>query len=37
MIDPRLALRIKKAWAESVEKGTAFANPVQEKVLRWRS
>ena len=29
--------RIKKAWAESVESGTEFANPVQERVLRWRS
>lgn len=29
--------RIKKAWAESVENGTEFVNPVQEKVLRWRS
>ena len=23
--------RVKKAWAESVENGTAFANPVQER------
>jgi hypothetical protein len=29
--------RVKKAWAESVENGTKFANPVQERVLRWRS
>ncbi len=29
--------RVKKAWAESVEKGTEFVNPVQEKVLRWKS
>ena len=29
--------RVKKAWAESVEKGTPFVNPVQERVLRWRS
>ena len=29
--------RVKKAWAESVENGTEFVNPVQEKVLRWRS
>ncbi|HEY5347987.1 MAG TPA: aromatic ring-hydroxylating dioxygenase subunit alpha [Rhizomicrobium sp.] len=29
--------RIKKAWAESVEKGTVFVNPVQERVLRWKS
>lgn len=29
--------RIKKAWAESTEKGTEFVNPVQERVLRWRS
>jgi hypothetical protein len=29
--------RIKKAWAESVENGTPFANPVQERTLRWRS
>jgi phenylpropionate dioxygenase-like ring-hydroxylating dioxygenase large terminal subunit len=29
--------RIKKAWAESVENGTEFANPVRERVLRWRS
>jgi len=29
--------RVKKAWAESTEKGTPFVNPVQERVLRWRS
>jgi phenylpropionate dioxygenase-like ring-hydroxylating dioxygenase large terminal subunit len=29
--------RIKKAWAESVENGTNFVNPVQERTLRWRS
>lgn len=29
--------RLKKAWAESVANGTAFSNPVQERVLRWRS
>ncbi len=29
--------RIKKAWAESVEEGTTFVNPVQERVLRWKS
>ncbi len=29
--------RIKKAWAESVENGTDFVNPVQERTLRWRS
>lgn len=29
--------RIKKAWAESVENGTEFVNPVQARVLRWRS
>jgi phenylpropionate dioxygenase-like ring-hydroxylating dioxygenase large terminal subunit len=29
--------RVKKAWAESVEKGTEFVNPVQERVLRWKS
>ena len=27
--------RVKKAWAESVENGTAFVNPVQGRVLRW--
>ena len=29
--------RVKKAWAESVEKGTPFVNPVQERTLRWKS
>ena len=29
--------RLKKAWAESVANGTPFSNPVQERVLRWRS
>jgi len=29
--------RLKKAWAESVEKGVPFVNPVQERTLRWRS
>ena len=29
--------RLKKAWAESVAGGTQFVNPVQERVLRWRS
>jgi nitrite reductase/ring-hydroxylating ferredoxin subunit len=29
--------RVKKAWAESVENGTDFANPVQERTLRWKS
>ncbi len=29
--------RLKKAWAESVETGAAFINPVKERVLRWRS
>jgi nitrite reductase/ring-hydroxylating ferredoxin subunit len=29
--------RVKKAWLESVENGTEFVNPVQERVLRWRS
>jgi phenylpropionate dioxygenase-like ring-hydroxylating dioxygenase large terminal subunit len=29
--------RVKKAWAESVENGTDFVNPVQGRVLRWRS
>jgi phenylpropionate dioxygenase-like ring-hydroxylating dioxygenase large terminal subunit len=29
--------RVKKAWAESVEKGTEFVNPVQERTLRWKS
>ncbi len=29
--------RVKKAWAESIENGTEFINPVQERVLRWKS
>lgn len=29
--------RLKKAWAESVANGTPFANPVRERLLRWRS
>jgi phenylpropionate dioxygenase-like ring-hydroxylating dioxygenase large terminal subunit len=29
--------RVKKAWAEALENGTEFANPVQERTLRWRS
>ena len=29
--------RVKKAWAESTEKGTEFINPVQERTLRWNS
>jgi phenylpropionate dioxygenase-like ring-hydroxylating dioxygenase large terminal subunit len=29
--------RLKKAWAESVANGTPFVNPVQERILRWRS
>ena len=29
--------RIKKAWAEHVETGAAFVNPVKDRVLRWRS
>jgi phenylpropionate dioxygenase-like ring-hydroxylating dioxygenase large terminal subunit len=29
--------RVKKAWAESVENGTTFVNPVRERTLRWRS
>ena len=29
--------RLKKAWTESVTGGKPFANPVQEKTLRWRS
>jgi phenylpropionate dioxygenase-like ring-hydroxylating dioxygenase large terminal subunit len=28
---------LKKAWAESVANGTPFSNPVQERILRWRS
>jgi len=29
--------RLRKAWAESVASGAPFDNPVQERVLRWRS
>jgi phenylpropionate dioxygenase-like ring-hydroxylating dioxygenase large terminal subunit len=29
--------RVKKAWGESVENGTPFVNPVQERVMRWKS
>lgn len=29
--------RLKKAWSESVETGNPFVNPVQERMLRWRS
>jgi phenylpropionate dioxygenase-like ring-hydroxylating dioxygenase large terminal subunit len=29
--------RLKNAWAESVESGAPFVNPVQERTLRWRS
>ena len=29
--------RLKKAWSESVATGQPFVNPVQERVLRWRS
>ena len=29
--------RVKKAWADSVENGTEFVNPVRERVLRWKS
>jgi phenylpropionate dioxygenase-like ring-hydroxylating dioxygenase large terminal subunit len=29
--------RVKKAWAEAQESGTAFANPMRERTLRWRS
>ena len=29
--------RLKKAWAHSSETGEPFANPVQERILRWRS
>lgn len=29
--------RLKKAWAESVETGAPFTNPVQAKTLKWRS
>ncbi len=29
--------RVKKAWADSLEYGTEFVNPVQERILRWKS
>jgi phenylpropionate dioxygenase-like ring-hydroxylating dioxygenase large terminal subunit len=29
--------RLKKAWSESVETGKPFVNPVQERMLHWRS
>ena len=29
--------RLKKAWSESVESGKPFVNPVQERMLHWRS
>jgi phenylpropionate dioxygenase-like ring-hydroxylating dioxygenase large terminal subunit len=29
--------RVKKAWADSLENGTEFVNPVQERTLRWKS
>ena len=29
--------RVKKAWAESLETGAEFVNPVQERTLRWKS
>jgi hypothetical protein len=29
--------RIKKAWGEATETGAPFANPVTERVLRWKS
>jgi phenylpropionate dioxygenase-like ring-hydroxylating dioxygenase large terminal subunit len=29
--------RVKKAWADSLESGAEFVNPVQERTLRWRS
>jgi hypothetical protein len=29
--------RLKKAWADSVETGKPFENPVQERTLRWKS
>jgi phenylpropionate dioxygenase-like ring-hydroxylating dioxygenase large terminal subunit len=47
--DPRLMLiqdadmpamwyhRLKRAWAESLATGTAFANPLKETTLKWRS
>lgn len=29
--------RVKKAWAESLESGGEFVNPMRERTLRWRS
>jgi hypothetical protein len=29
--------RLKKAWAQSIETGEEFVNPVPETTLRWRS
>jgi hypothetical protein len=29
--------RVKKAWTEAQETGGAFANPMRERTLRWRS
>ncbi|HKD47246.1 MAG TPA: aromatic ring-hydroxylating dioxygenase subunit alpha [Rhizomicrobium sp.] len=29
--------RVKKAWAESLESGREFVNPIRERTLRWRS
>jgi hypothetical protein len=29
--------RLKKEWATSRAEGRAFANPVKERTLRWRS
>ena len=29
--------RVKKAWADSLANGTEFLNPVQERILRWKS
>jgi phenylpropionate dioxygenase-like ring-hydroxylating dioxygenase large terminal subunit len=29
--------RVKKAWTEAQESGGAFANPMRERTLRWRS
>ncbi|HEV7960475.1 MAG TPA: aromatic ring-hydroxylating dioxygenase subunit alpha, partial [Rhizomicrobium sp.] len=29
--------RVKKAWAEAIETGGTFANPMRERTLRWRS
>jgi phenylpropionate dioxygenase-like ring-hydroxylating dioxygenase large terminal subunit len=29
--------RVKKAWADAQETGGAFANPMRERTLRWRS